>query len=192
MTDQIVLASASPRRRELLDQINVAYRVLSVDIDETPFPDELPRDYVCRLAAEKSEVCAATYAIADDPILAADTAVVLGNRIFGKPKDMDDAAAMLEQLSGRTHQVYSAVSLRGRQHDLALNVTDVTFRTLSEAEIRAYCRSGEPSGKAGSYAIQGFGSIFVASIRGSFSGVVGLPLFETAELLSRQGIKPFE
>ncbi|MCX7094017.1 MAG: Maf family protein [Methylobacter sp.] len=188
MTAQIILASASPRRRELLDQINIRYQLNPVDLDETPFPNEAPPDYVQRLAAEKSAACVAQ--LGDGlPVLAADTAVVLDDLILGKPKDRDDAFAMLRLLSGKMHRVYSAVSLRGREHGQALSMTEVTFRTLTEGEIAAYWHSGEPADKAGSYAIQGLGGVFVESITGSFSGVVGLPLFETAELLSRQGIR---
>jgi len=187
MTAQIILASASPRRRELLDQTHITYRVYPLDIDETPLPDETPLAYVQRLAAEKS--AAAVAQLGDSlPVLAADTAVVLDDVIMGKPKDRDDALAMLRQLSGKMHRVYSAVSLRGREHGEAVSITEVTFRPLSEDEIAAYWHSGEPADKAGSYAIQGLGGVFVAAINGSFSGVVGLPLFETAELLSRQGI----
>ena len=188
MTAQIILASASPRRQELLDQINIRYQLNPVDLDETPFPNEAPLDYVRRLAAEKSAACVAQ--LGDGlPVLAADTAVVLDDLILGKPKDRDDAFAMLRLLSGKMHRVYSAVSLRGREHGQALSITEVTFRTLTEGEIAAYWHSGEPADKAGSYAIQGLGGVFVESITGSFSGVVGLPLFETAELLSRQGIR---
>ncbi|HEY8157955.1 MAG TPA: Maf family protein [Methylobacter sp.] len=191
MAAQIILASASPRRRELLDQIKIAYRVHPVDVDESPLPNEAPLDYVQRLAAEKSAACIAE--LNDSvPVLAADTAVVLNDLIMGKPKDRDDALAMLRLLSGKMHQVYSAISLRGRQHDQAVSITEVTFRPLAECEIEAYWQSGEPADKAGSYAIQGLGGIFVESISGSFSGVVGLPLFETAELLSRQGIGLFK
>jgi len=187
MTAQIILASASPRRRELLDQIKVAHRVHPVDLDETPLPNEAALDYVQRLAAEKSAACLAQ--LGDGlPVLAADTAVVLGDLIMGKPKDRDDAFTMLRRLSGKMHRVYSAISLRGREHGQAVSITEVTFRSLTEAEIEAYWHSGEPADKAGSYAIQGLGGMFVESISGSFSGVVGLPLFETAELLSRQGI----
>ncbi|MDP3875733.1 MAG: Maf family protein [Methylobacter sp.] len=187
MTAQIILASASPRRRELLDQIHITYRVYPLDIDETPLPDETPLAYVQRLAAEKS--AAAVAQLGDSlPVLAADTAVVLDDVIMGKPKDRDDALAMLRQLSGKMHRVYSAVSLRGQEHGEAVSITEVTFRPLTENEIAAYWHSGEPADKAGSYAIQGLGGVFVAAINGSFSGVVGLPLFETAELLSRQGI----
>ena len=191
MTAQIILASASPRRQELLDQIKVAYRVNPVDLDETPLPNETPLDYVQRLAAEKSAACLAQ--VGDSlPVLAADTAVVLGDLIMGKPKDREDAFAMLRQLSGKMHRVYSAISLRGREHGQAVSITEVTFRALTECEIAAYWQSGEPVDKAGSYAIQGMGGVFVESISGSFSGVVGLPLFETADLLSRQGIGLFK
>jgi septum formation protein len=110
---------------------------------------------------------------------------------MGKPKDQNDARAMLRQLSGKTHQVYTAISLRGHGHDQAVSLTDVSFRHLAEREILAYWHSGEPVDKAGGYAIQGMGAVFVESIKGSFSGVIGLPLFETAELLSRQGIEFF-
>jgi len=191
MSVQIILASASPRPKELLDQIKVSYRVHPVDLDETPLPDETPLNYVQRLAAEKSAACVA-HLKTEIPVLAADTAVILGNMIMGKPKDQADALAMLRQLSGKTHQVYSAISLRGREHSIALSITEVTFRRLTEREILDYWCSGEPVDKAGSYAIQGMGGMFVESIKGSFSGVVGLPLFETAELLSKQGIDLFK
>lgn len=191
MTAQIILASGSPRRQELLDQIKVTYRVNPVDLDESPLPNETPLDYVQRLAAEKSAACIAQ--LGDSlPVLAADTAVVLGGLIMGKPKDRDDAFTMLRQLSGKIHRVYSAISLRGREHGQAVSITEVTFRQLTESEMAAYWQSGEPLDKAGSYAIQGMGGVFVESISGSFSGVVGLPLFETAELLSRQGIELFK
>lgn len=191
MSVQIILASASPRRKELLDQINVSYRVYPVDLDETPWPDEAPLDYVQRVAAEKSAACKAQLNT-EMPVLAADTAVILGSVIMGKPKDKADAMAMLTQLSGKTHQVYSAISLRGREHGQAVSITEVTFRCLTEQEILDYWHSGEPVDKAGSYAIQGRGGVFIQSIKGSFSGVVGLPLFETAELLSKQGIELFK
>jgi len=191
MTAQIILASASPRRQELLDQINVTYKVYPVDIDETPRANESPLAYVQRLAAEKSAACKERLNT-DIPILAADTAVVLGQMIMGKPKDQDDAVSMLMLLSGKTHQVYSAISVRGREHGQAVSVTEVTFRHLNKQEILAYWHSGEPLDKAGSYAIQGLGALFVQAIKGSFSGVVGLPLFETAELLSNQGVTVFK
>jgi septum formation protein len=191
MTAQIILASASPRRMELLDQIKVPYCVYPVDIDETPRPGETPLDYVLRMAAEKSFACVEQSG-RRLPVLAADTAVVLGAMIMGKPKDQQDALAMLAQLSGKTHQVYSAISLREREHSQAVSITDVTFRRLTKREIISYWHTGEPADKAGGYAIQGMGSIFVESIKGSFSGVAGLPLFETAGLLSKQGIELFQ
>lgn len=191
MSVQIILASASPRRMELLDQIKVIYKVYPVDLDETPLLYETPLNYVQRLAAEKSTACVAQLT-PDIPVLAADTAVILGDAIMGKPKSEADAMAMLTQLSGKTHQVYSAISLRGREHGQAVSITEVTFRRLTKQEILAYLHSGEPLDKAGSYAIQGMGSMFVESIKGSFSGVVGLPLFETAQLLSKQGIELFK
>ncbi len=185
---EIILASASPRRRELLAQIGVHCLVYPVPVDETPLPQEKPDHYVRRVAAEKSlrarESCSEPL-----PVLAADTAVVLHGRIMGKPQDRRQALAMLSTLSGQRHCVYSAVSLRVQgQHHLLHNVTEVQFRELGESEIRRYWQSGEPADKAGAYAIQGLGSIFVKNIQGSYSGVVGLPLYETAELLQRAGI----
>lgn len=189
MEEQIVLASASPRRRELLDQIGVTYRVAPVDIDETPAPAESAQQFVKRIAAQKSAACWRLIK-PEIAVLAADTAVVLNGRIMGKPQDAADAEAMLQALSAQTHQVYSAVSLRSNDvHLQAISVTRVTFRALSLEEIRAYWRSGEPEDKAGSYAIQGLGAVFVESIQGSYSGVMGLPLFETAQLLQQQGIQ---
>jgi septum formation protein len=191
MSIQIILASASPRRKALLDQIKVSYQVYPVDLDETPLPNEKPLAYVRRLAAEKSAACVAQLKT-DKPVLAADTSVILGNVIMGKPQNQVDAIAMLSQLSGRTHQVYSAISLRGREHSQAVSITEVKFRQLTAQEILDYWYTGEPLDKAGSYAIQGLGGMFVESIVGSFSGVVGLPLFETAQLLSKQGIEFFK
>ena len=188
MAIQLILASASPRRKELLDQINVRYQVYPINIDETPLHNEIPMAYVQRLAAEKSAACVAQLKT-QLPVLAADTSVVLGDLIMGKPKDKEDAVQMLTLLSGKTHQVYSAISLRGREHSQAVSITAVKFRSLSKQEILDYWRTGEPLDKAGSYAIQGIGGVFVESIVGCFSGVVGLPLFETAELLSKQGIE---
>ncbi len=187
MTQQIILASASPRRRELLEQIGVSYRVEAVDIDETPLLNELPQVYVERVATEKSAACRNILGV-DMPVLAADTAVVLNGQIMGKPRDFEHACRMLQALSGNTHQVYSAVSLRSRQHQQAVSITEVAFRNLSSREIIAYWQTGEPQDKAGAYAIQGVAGIFVESIKGSFSGVMGLPLFETAQLLEQQGI----
>lgn len=187
MPAQIILASASPRRKALLAQIKVTAIIHPVDLDETPLLDEKPLAYTQRLAGEKSGLCAALLNT-HLPILAADTVVVLDDLIMGKPKNEEDGIAMLAKLSGRTHQVYTAISLRGKQHWQALSITDVTFRPLSESEIIAYWRTREPEDKAGGYGIQGLGSLFVESITGSHSGVMGLPLFETAELLVKQGI----
>lgn len=191
MNEQLILASASPRRKELLDQIGVSYIVHPVDIDETPKAKEVALDYVSRVAAEKSAFCVSEVRRLL-PVLAADTSVVIDGQILGKPKDREHAMAMLNQLSGKTHTVYSAVSLRVQgknKHFQALSKTEVRFRKISSGEIQSYWDTGEPEGKAGAYAIQGLASIFVESIKGSFSGVVGLPLFETAALLSKQGIK---
>lgn len=184
----LILASASPRRRELLDQLGVAYEVLPADVHECPAPGEPPETYVRRVAADKSlaaqRLCGGTR-----PVLAADTEVVLDGEIFGKPRDFDHAAAMLARLSGREHRVLSAVSLRlGDQHWEALSASAVAFRAIGAAEIEAYWASGEPQGKAGAYAIQGLGAVFIRHLSGSYSGVMGLPLFETAELLRRIGL----
>jgi septum formation protein len=187
MTAQVILASASPRRLKLLKQIGIEAVVYPMNIDETPRIAEAPEAYVQRIAAEKSRLCVLSIH-SDLPKLAADTVVVVEGRILGKPKNKEDAFAMLSSLSGCTHQVYSAVSLRGRKHGQALNITEVTFRPLTETEIRQYLQTGEPADKAGGYAIQGFASGFIENIKGSYSGVMGLPLFETANLLNGEGI----
>jgi septum formation protein len=194
MNEQLILASASPRRKELLDQINLRYFVYPVDIDETPHECEAAVDYVTRVAAEKSKACI-EQGHNSLPVLAADTSVVIGEHILGKPIDEAHAAIMLNKLSGKVHSVYSAISLRlngdisEKSHFQTLSITEVKFRQITREEIKAYWKTGEPEGKAGGYAIQGVGSIFVESMKGSFSGVVGLPLFETAELLSQHGIR---
>lgn len=188
MIPQLVLASASPRRSELLHQIGIRHLIKAVNIDETPWPHESPLAYVERVACEKSAACRALLR-EDLPVLAADTSVVCDGVIMGKPVDKTQAIEMLSKLSGRTHQVYSAVSLRGHQHWQAVSVSAVKFRALSRAEIEAYWHTGEPCDKAGAYAIQGLASVFIQSINGSFSGVMGLPLFETAQLLAKQGIR---
>lgn len=188
-TPQIILASTSPRRLELLGQIGVACRVLKIEVDETPMDGELARDYVVRVAADKSAQ-GLSLSSGDLPVLAADTEVVLDGVILGKPRDLAHARALLESLSGREHQVLSAVSLRFKDsHWQALSESRVTFRNISSEEIAAYWQSGEPQDKAGGYAIQGLAAVFIAHLSGSFSGVMGLPLFETAELLQHAGIK---
>lgn len=195
----IYLASRSPRRRELLGHIGVKFHLLlfrnragaAPDIDEAPQPGEDPRDYVMRLARAKAAVgwkrmLERNLPLA--PVLAADTTVALEGRIFGKPQDRADAGRMLAELSGRRHEVLTAVALQfDDEVETALSVSDVQFRELSADEIRAYVATGESDDKAGAYAIQGRAALFVAEIRGSQSGIVGLPLYETAQLLQRMG-----
>ena len=180
------LASSSPRRRELLATFGFEFTVEAVDLEERRLEGEAPQDMVLRLAAAKA--CAARRG-GQRFVLGADTAVVLDERVFGKPADGADAAAMLAALSGRRHQVMSGVALRaGDAVTTALSVTDVIFRDIRPDEARRYWQSGEPADKAGAYAIQGLGGVFVASIEGSYTGVVGLPVFETAELLRGAGL----
>ena len=186
---QLFLASGSPRRRELLTQIGVPFEVLSAEIDETPFSDESAVAYVERLARGKAEAGLATLADGQGCVLGADTAVVLEGRILGKPVDEADAVAMLTALSGREHEVLTAVALLGPLGcETRVVSSRVRFRQISPAEIQAYWASGEPRDKAGSYAVQGLAAIFVESLQGSYSAVVGLPLCETAELLGHFGI----
>jgi septum formation protein len=181
----VYLASGSPRRRELLQQIRVAFRVIEAAVDETALKDEAPLDYVSRLAAAKANAgWQRSRAPADAPVLAADTAVVLDGSILGKPRDRDDALSMLHRLSGRSHEVFTAVALRvGTGLNTMVSRSVVTFRSIDAAEAGAYWASGEPHDKAGAYAIQGRAAVFISELRGSYSGVMGLPLFETAELL---------
>jgi septum formation protein len=189
--DFVYLASASPRRSELLRQIGAPFRIRAAAIDERPLPGEAPTAYVARLAAAKAEAVWADLPSDDlHPVLAADTAVVLADELLGKPADAAEAEAMLERLSGRAHRVLTAVALRHEGGvDAARSDTEVRFRPTTPAERRAYCATGEPFDKAGGYGIQGHAAVFVESIRGSYSGVVGLPLFETAALLVRCGIE---
>jgi septum formation protein len=184
----IVLASASPRRRELLTQIGVPHEVLAVDIDESALPGEAPAELALRLA--RSKALAGQARGGGRAVLGSDTIVVLEGRVFGKPRDAADARRMLEALSGRTHLVMSAVALAlpgGAVHE-ALSTTEVQMRAITPAQIDAYWASGEPEGKAGAYAIQGLGAVFIHHIRGSYSGVMGLPLYETASLLQAAGL----
>jgi septum formation protein len=181
---RLILASASPRRQDLLVQIGVQFDVRAQDIDETPHPDEAPETYVQRMAAGKAAVALAAFPEA--VILAADTTVVCDDLVLGKPVDEADAVAMLSRLSGREHQVLTAVCVSDRrQSQQALSRSTVNFRSITSDEARRYWHSGEPRGKAGAYAIQGLGAVFVAGLQGSYSGVMGLPLFETAELLAK-------
>lgn len=184
------LASQSPRRRELLARLGVDFGVIDVDVPERREPGEPPEDYVRRVAREKAgagllEVVAVPGAL----VLGADTEVILDDEVFGKPRDAADAMAMLRRLSGRTHAVVSAVSLvsAGREAQ-AVSRSRVAFAALGEDEIAAYVASGEPMGRAGAYAIQGGAERFVTRLDGSFSGVMGLPLHETAQLLRGFGV----
>lgn len=182
----LILASASPRRAQLLEQIGLRFRVQPADINETVAVGESAEHYVERLAREKAQRVAS-----QNPgslVLGSDTSVVLDGEVLGKPASAAAAQAMLARLSGQTHQVMTAVALaQGERCQSSLVVTSVSFRLLAESEIRAYVASGEPMDKAGSYGIQGLGGIFVSELKGSYSAVVGLPLQETARLLAEAG-----
>ena len=184
----LYLASTSPRRRELLSALGVKFEVVHVDVDETLLDGESPATMVVRLAAAKADA-----ADVDGLAIGADTAVVVGDEPLGKPLDQADALAMLAKLSGRSHKVLTGVALRGPGGTrTALSTTDVYFREISRDEALAYWQSGEPHDKAGAYAIQGLGGAFVEHIEGSYSGVVGLPVFETVALLDAAGFKVIE
>jgi len=188
----LYLASQSPRRRELLAQIGVNHAVLSVTVTEQPRAQESAQAYVQRLALEKA--CAgvlrlSTESLAPAPVMGADTIVVCKGNILEKPRDQAHAAAMLGQLSGQTHQVMTAVAVADEaRREVMLSTTEVSFRQLSDAEIAAYWHTGEPQDKAGGYAIQGLAAVFVRELRGSYTGVVGLPLEATIELLQSFGV----
>lgn len=184
------LASGSPRRRELLASLGLEFLTLPVDMDESREGAESPARMVTRLATEKARR-ARSMATEDYPVLAADTVVAMGNRVFGKPVSREDALEMLGQLSGRSHDVYTGVALDSAGSiRLSLSVTQVQFRQIARQEAIAYWDSGEPKDKAGAYAIQGLGATFVTAIRGSYTGVMGLPMFETIGLLREAGIDP--
>jgi septum formation protein len=183
----LCLASASPRRRALLEQIGVAHIARGADIDETPYPREAPHVYVARMAAAKARAIRSR----DEslPVLGADTSVVVYGVMLGKPGGCATGLAMLASLSGRVHEVLSAVALAdARGVAIAVSVSAVRFRTLTAEECRAYWDSGEPHDKAGAYAIQGLAAAFIESLNGSYSGVMGLPLFETTALLRAAGV----
>lgn len=188
----LYLASQSPRRRELLGQLGANFSILDVDVVEVPFPEEAPIDYVQRVARDKALAGweSLTREVQSDAlVIASDTEVVLDRRVFGKPKDADDAVDMLQTLSDHTHEVISAVCVvSGKREAGDVCVSRVRFAPLSEAEITAYVASGEPFGKAGAYAIQGRGATLIEHLEGSYSGVMGLPLFETARLLRSFGV----
>lgn len=184
MSASIYLASQSPRRRELLEQINISYELLSASIDETPLDNEAAADYVKRLAVEKARAGQAV-AAEEKPVLGADTIVVLDDKLLGKPRDKEDAISTLMALSGRQHQVMTAVALvQGDKVVCDVVTTAVTFRTISEQEALNYWHCGEPKDKAGGYGIQGLGAQFVEKIDGCYFAVVGLPLMKTQQLLT--------
>jgi septum formation protein len=197
----IYLASRSARRRDLLKQMGVNFEMLllregpgrSADFDEAQLPGETPRDYVVRVARLKADagwIRLEQRRLMRHPVLAADTTVALGDRILAKPADREDAVAMLKQLSGTLHHVYTAVAVKFYDSmKEALSVTEVRFRELGDDEIRRYVASGDPLDKAGAYGIQGKASMFIESINGSYTGVVGLPTFETARLLGNFGFQ---
>jgi septum formation protein len=187
----LVLASASPRRRELLERIGLRLQVLPVDLDETPQAGESARPYAVRLAAEKCAAAALRTGSDDPPLLAADTVVVSEGQILGKPTDEADARGMLQRLSGRRHEVITAYHIRHRGTAVERAVTTaVTFRLLSPAEIEAYVACGEWRGKAGGYAIQGIAALFATELRGSLTNVIGLPLAEVVADLRAAGALP--
>ena len=179
---KIYLASTSPRRKQLLEQIGIDFETIDVDINETWDGREPAKTYVKRIALEKAR--AAKSKIQNNlPVLAADTSVVLANLILGKAETKEDAINMLEQLSGRTHHVYTAVALITETEQVCLNISHVSFRPLSKSDSLEYCETEEPLGKAGAYAIQGKAAAFIERLEGSYSGVMGLPLYEVAEIL---------
>lgn len=183
----IVLASQSPRRAELLEQIGIPFRAVAADIDETPLAGESPEDFVRRMATAKAQAIHAAHP--DDLVLGSDTAVVLDGHILGKPENRQHAIDMLLRLSGRDHRVLTGVALAHAQVAYALSDSRVFFRDISVDQARRYWESGEPADKAGGYAIQGHAAVFIRHIEGSYSGIMGLPLFETARLLEKAGLE---
>lgn len=181
-----VLASASPRRAELLQGLGLRFAIAAQHIDETRRDNEKAAEFVTRLALEKAEAGARQTSL---PVVGSDTIVVVDGHILGKPGDQADGARMLGMLSGREHEVFTAVAMvQGERYEVRLSTTRVRFRNINSDEMAAYWSTGEPADKAGGYAIQGLASVFVSEIDGSYSGVVGLPLYETAELLKGFGI----
>ncbi|MBA6414413.1 septum formation inhibitor Maf [Colwellia sp. 6M3] len=188
MSTTLILASQSPRRKELLEQLGYHFTCLPADIDESVLAQETPEQYVSRLAIEKARVIAKQY---DESVvvLGSDTSVIFGTHILGKPASLDECIAILSMLSGQTHQVITAVAVvKGERSEVLVVRTEVDFKVLTEQEISRYWRTGEPQDKAGAYGIQGIAGQFVKQIRGSYSAVVGLPLYETSQLLSLFGV----
>lgn len=188
---QLILASQSPRRRELLAQLGLEFQLASISVPEVVLAGESAADYVSRVARDKAE--AGWKVLGPEqglPVLGADTSVVVDDHILGKPSDAEDCYRMLALLSGRSHQVYTSIACAyNGQCEVEQVITEVTFDDISIETMRRYWQTGEPKDKAGSYAIQGFGALFVRKISGSYTGVVGLPLFETANMLSRYGVE---
>jgi len=182
----IYLASQSPRRRELLEQIRISYKVLKVDVDETWLATEAAEDYVRRIALAKAD--AGRKLQPRQPVMGADTSVVLDDMPLGKPRDRQDCINMLLALSGREHRVLSGVVLLHEHTHYRLSESHVLLRHITEDEADAYWNTGEPADKAGGYAIQGLGARFIHRISGSYSGIMGLPLFETGEILTEAGL----
>jgi septum formation protein len=180
----LYLASRSPRRRELLEQMGITYQLVDVEVDETPYENEKPQEYVARLAQSKAE--AGFEQVTKSFVLGADTAVVKDGVILGKPVNQDHFIEMFQRLSGHTHQVISGIALvgEGGYCEKRISISQVTFREIEADELQSYWLSGEPVDKAGGYAIQGYGAAFIRFLQGSYSGVMGLPLFELVELLS--------
>jgi len=183
------LASSSPRRRQLLENVGLCFDVISIEFDESSFDGEAPADFAGRMARNKA-TCAVGHmeqeGLPDLPVLAADTCVTIDGRILGKPRDTRHAQSMLRALSGCTHQVLTAIALAdGDTVWQDLSLSQVTFNEISPRELDAYCASGEPNDKAGAYAIQGLGAAFVKRMEGSYTGVVGLPMYETRRLLNK-------
>jgi septum formation protein len=184
----LYLASRSPRRQELLRQVGLRFEVITADVEERRAPRQAPADYALAMALAKAR---AAHVPEPRPVLGADTDVVIDDEILGKPGGRDEALAMLARLADRTHEVFSAVAVvHDGRAETALSVTRVTFGPIAPAQARAYWDTGEPADKAGAYGIQGFGAQFVREIHGSYSGVVGLPLYETLGLLRRFGVEP--
>lgn len=192
MSVELILASNSPRRLLLLQQLGITAKVLSVEIDESPHPNETATQYVMRMAKEKNQQAQAIARKTNQylPILTADTCIALDQQILGKPTSPIVAKTMLQQLSGRTHQVLTAITLSFEKQQLScLQQSEVTFKPLNQREIDSYIASGEPLDKAGAYAIQGKAAAFIQTLSGSYSGVMGLPLFETSQLLQQLGFE---
>jgi septum formation protein len=189
MDIDVYLASASPRRRELLHQLGVRFEMRIADVPETLQQDETPYEFVQRLALEKANKVWLSLAPSQRrPVIGADTVVVIDEHILGKPVSREHAVEMLGLLSGRTHEVMTGVAVVSQQHSVCVNVSTVRFRVLDPAEIQAYWQTGEAADKAGAYAIQGYAAAFIEHLSGSYSGVMGLPLYETSNLLRQQDI----